>query len=53
VSKVRGSADFASIASAFKRMKNILRQADEKKTVIAVRVDAVGLQEESEKELAP
>jgi len=33
-------------------MKNILRQADEKKTVIAVRVDAVGLQEESEKELA-
>jgi len=52
VSKVRGSADFASIASAFKRMKNILRQADEKKTVIAVRVDAVGLQEESEKELA-
>src|SRR5713226_6264414 len=30
VSKVRGSADFESISSAFKRMKNILRQAAEK-----------------------
>jgi glycyl-tRNA synthetase beta chain len=52
VSKVRGSADFESISSAFKRMKNILRQATEKTKVIAMRVDAAGLQEESEKELA-
>ncbi|MFZ0685632.1 MAG: glycine--tRNA ligase subunit beta [Terriglobales bacterium] len=52
VSKVRGSADFESISGAFKRMKNILRQAAEKKAAIAVRVDAAGLREESEKELA-
>src|SRR5712671_2033578 len=51
VSKVRGSADFESISSAFKRMKNILRQAAEKTKVIAMRVDPAGLQEESEKEL--
>ena len=52
VSKVRGSADFESISGAFKRMKNILRQAAEKTKVIAMRVDSSGLQEESEKELA-
>ena len=52
VSKVRGSADFESISSAFKRMKNILRQAAEKTTVIAPRVDPSSLQEESEKQLA-
>jgi glycyl-tRNA synthetase beta chain len=52
VSKVRGSADFESISSAFKRMKNILRQAAEKTKVVALRVDPAGLQEESEKELA-
>jgi len=52
VSKVRGSADFESISAAFKRMKNILRQAAEKTKVIAMRVDSSGLQEESEKELA-
>ena len=52
VSKVRGSADFESISIAFKRMKNILRQAAEKNKVIALRVDPSGLQEESEKELA-
>jgi glycyl-tRNA synthetase beta chain len=52
VSKVRGSADFESISSAFKRMKNILRQANEKTKVIAMRVDRNSLQEESEKELA-
>ena len=51
VSKVRGSADFESISSAFKRMKNILRQAAEKTKVIAMRVDPAGLQEESEREL--
>ena len=52
VSRVRGSSDFESISSAFKRMKNILRQAAEKTKVIAMRVDPSGLQEESEKELA-
>jgi glycyl-tRNA synthetase beta chain len=51
VSKVRGSADFESISSAFKRMENILRQAAEKTKVIAMRVDPAGLQQESEKEL--
>jgi glycyl-tRNA synthetase beta chain len=52
VGKVRGSADFDSISSAFKRMKNILRQANEKTKVIAMRIDPNSLQEESEKELA-
>src|SRR5579859_7162342 len=52
VSKVRGSTDFESISIAFKRMKNILHQAAEKKTVIAMRVAASELKEESEKELA-
>ncbi len=52
VSKMRGSADFESISSAFKRMKNIVRQASEKTKVIAMRVDQAGLREESEKELA-
>jgi glycyl-tRNA synthetase beta chain len=52
VSKVRGSADFESISIAFKRMKNILRQAAENKRRIAERLDATALAEESEKELA-
>jgi glycyl-tRNA synthetase beta chain len=52
VRKVRPSADFESISMAFKRMKNILRQAAEKTNVIAMRVDPASLQEESEKELA-
>jgi glycyl-tRNA synthetase beta chain len=52
VSKVRGSADFESISIAFKRMKNILRQADENKRRIAGRLDHAALQEESEKDLA-
>jgi glycyl-tRNA synthetase beta chain len=52
VSKVRGSADFESISIAFKRMKNILRQATENKRRIAERLDAAALAEESEKELA-
>ncbi len=52
VSKVRGSEDFASISIAFKRMKNILRQASENKRRIAERLDSSALAEESEKELA-
>jgi len=52
VSQVRGSADFESISIAFKRMKNILRQADENKRRIAGHLDPATLREESEKELA-
>ncbi len=52
VGKVRSSDDFESISSAFKRMKNILRQASENSKVIAIRLDPAGLQEEAEKELA-
>ena len=52
LSKVRGSEDFASISVAFKRSKNILRQAEENKRNSASRVDIAGLREDSEKELA-
>jgi len=52
VSKVRGSSDFDSISVAFKRMKNILRQAEENKRRIADRIDVSALQESPEKELA-
>lgn len=52
VSKVRGSADFESISVAFKRSKNILRQAAENKRRIADHLDAAALREEAEKELA-
>jgi glycyl-tRNA synthetase beta chain len=52
VSRVRGSADFASISVAFKRTKNILRQAEETKRTIASGVDSNSLREDSEKELA-
>lgn len=52
VSKVRGSADFESISVAFKRTKNILRQAAENKRRIADAVAASSLREEPEKNLA-
>jgi glycyl-tRNA synthetase beta chain len=52
VSKVRGSGDFESISIAFKRGKNILRQAEENKRRIASCVETKALQEDSEKELA-
>ena len=52
VTKVRGSADFESISIAFKRMKNILRQASENKRHIAIRLEPAALVEDSEKELA-
>ena len=41
---VRGSEDFAAISAAFKRIKNILRQAEEKKFVIGS-ADSVKLAE--------
>lgn len=52
VSRVRGSADFESISVAFKRTKNILRQAKENKRHVADRVELSVLREDSEKELA-
>jgi len=52
VTKVRPSADFESISVAFKRMKNILRQAKEAGKPVAAAVDAGALQEPAEKELA-
>ncbi len=51
VSKVRGSADFDSISVAFKRTKNILRQARETGKRIGSAVDTAGFQEEAEKRL--
>ena len=52
VSQVRGSADFESISIAFKRMKNILRQANENNRHIAAKLEYAALREEAEKELA-
>ena len=52
VTKVRGSADFESISIAFKRSKNILKQATENKRRIADSIDTSALSDEPEKELA-
>jgi glycyl-tRNA synthetase beta chain len=52
VTNVRGSADFESISIAFKRMKNILRQAHENKKHISANLDPAALREEAEMELA-
>jgi len=52
VSEVRGSEDFASISIAFKRIKNILRQASETKKTIAEQLDAKVLTDDAEKQLA-
>ena len=52
VTKVRPSEDFKSISIAFKRIKNILRQAKESGKRIASAVDPKLLQEPAEKELA-
>ena len=49
VSEVRGSEDFASISVAFKRMKNILRQAEETKRPVGVQLDVESLIEDAEK----
>jgi glycyl-tRNA synthetase beta chain len=51
VSGVRGSSDFASIAIAFKRIKNILRQAHETGKQIAAVPQRDLLQEDAEKQL--
>ncbi len=52
LTQVRGSADFASISVAFKRTKNILRQAREGGKKIAEQLDPNALTEDSEKALA-
>jgi glycyl-tRNA synthetase beta chain len=52
VAKVRPSADFESISVAFKRMKNILRQAAEAGREVAAKIDSALLQEDPEEELA-
>jgi len=52
VSQVRRSADFGSISVAFKRMKNILRQAAENKRRVADRLDPAALAEEPERKVA-
>jgi glycyl-tRNA synthetase beta chain len=51
VSKVRGSADFESISVAFKRIKNILRQANESSKRVGSTVDPKLFSEEAEKKL--
>jgi glycyl-tRNA synthetase beta chain len=52
VAKVRPSSDFESISVAFKRMKNILRQAAETKKKIAEPYAPAALLEEAERHLA-
>ena len=52
VSRVRKSADFESISVAFKRTKNILRQASDNRRRIAERLEPKALREEPEKDLA-
>src|SRR5437868_1429440 len=52
LTKVRPSQDFESIAIAFKRIKNILRQARESCIAVGERLKAEALQEQAEKKLA-
>ncbi len=52
VTAVRGSEDFASISVAFKRIKNILRQARETKKAIAPQLDTAALTDDTERFLA-
>ena len=52
VSEVRGSEDFASISVAFKRIKNILRQAKETNKTVAAQLDSSALTDPAEKLLA-
>jgi glycyl-tRNA synthetase beta chain len=52
LTQVRDSDDFASISVAFKRTKNILRQANESGKKVAGQLDPDALTEESEKALS-
>ncbi|MBZ5647556.1 MAG: glycine--tRNA ligase subunit beta [Acidobacteriia bacterium] len=47
VSEARKAEDFQHIAAAFKRVKNILRQAEEKKFAVASRLDPVRMGDET------
>jgi glycyl-tRNA synthetase beta chain len=52
VTRVRSSADFESISVAFKRTKNILRQASEAGKEVAATMDSTLLKEPAERDLA-
>jgi glycyl-tRNA synthetase beta chain len=52
VSEVRDSEDLASISVAFKRMKNILRQAREGNKAVAEHLEPAALTDDAEKYLA-
>jgi glycyl-tRNA synthetase beta chain len=52
VTAVRGSEDFAAVSLAFKRMKNILAQAEEKGIASGSQVDEALLADAAEKTLA-
>ena len=52
VTRVRPSSDFESISIAFKRIKNILRQASETNKRVASSVDLAALNDAEERELA-
>jgi glycyl-tRNA synthetase beta chain len=52
VTAVRGSADFAAVSAAFKRMKNILSQAAEKGIVAGSQVNDTLLTDPAEKALS-
>jgi len=52
VAKVRPSSDFESISVAFKRMKNILRQAAETNKKVVTPFNTSALKDEEEKKLA-
>src|ERR1051325_602427 len=52
VAKGRPSSDFEPISVSFKRMKNILRQAAEKKTKVAEPFNPAALKDAQEKKLA-
>jgi glycyl-tRNA synthetase beta chain len=52
LSAMRGSEDFLAVSAAFKRMKNILAQAQEKQEAIGDTVDAAVLSDPAEKTLA-
>jgi glycyl-tRNA synthetase beta chain len=52
VAKTRPSSDFESISVAFKRMKNILRQAAETKKAVAEPFNPAALKDAEEKKLA-
>lgn len=52
VAQIRKSADFEAIATSFKRMKNILRQASEEGKKPAERLDTELLKDDNEKKLA-